>query len=387
MTIAVEQDRVEDLVARLDRSRFTPPSTRTPWGSGVDPDYLREFAGFWRNQFDWRAAEADLNRLDHRIADVGGTDIHFVRFVPPNGVAQDPRPVMLSHGWPSSFLEMIPLAERLCDPAAFGESRPAREVIVPSIPGFAFSRLPDAPLSRPLMAELLHTLMTKHLGHDRYFLLGGDIGGAVSAWMASLYPQHVAGLHLIHPPLPASFDAAPLTPDEQAFLDYEDEFDEGDRGYSEIMGTRPDTIAAALADSPVGLAAWIIDKLRDWSDCHGDVESRFSKDALATLVSLYWFTDSIGSSFRQYLDWPHNPPRGSISTPAAFTLSSEMTAARFPRSMAERACSSIQMWNEPQRGGHFLAYEEPKLMADELSAFCAMVGASLTASPEQQASK
>ena len=157
------------------------------------------------------------------------------------------------------FSEMIPLAERLCDPAAFGEARPAREVIVPSIPGFAFSRLPDAPLSRPLMAELLHTLMTKHLGHDRYFLLGGDIGGAVSGWMASLYPQHVAGLHLIHPPLPASFDAAPLTPDEQAFLDYEDEFDEGDRGYSEIMGTRPDTIAAALADSPVGLAAWIID--------------------------------------------------------------------------------------------------------------------------------
>jgi pimeloyl-ACP methyl ester carboxylesterase len=369
LTIDVGDDRRNDLLARLGRSRFTSPNGRTPWAAGADPTYLAKFTRYWRHEFDWRVVESDLNRLDHRVAEVSGTDVHFVRFEPPAGAARDPRPVMLSHGWPSSFLEMIPLAQRLSDPAAFGQQRPAREVIVPSLPGFAFSQLPDAPLTRPLMAQLLHTLMTERLGHQRYFVFGGDIGGAVGGWMASLYPQHVAGVHLIHPPMPASFEGSPLTPEEQAVLDYEDEFDEMDRGYSEIMGTRPDTIAAALVDSPVGLAAWIIDKLRAWSDCHGDVESRFSRHELATLVSLYWFTDSIGTSFRQYLDWAHNPPRGAITPPSAFTLSSEMTAARFPRSMAERACSSIRVWHEPNRGGHFLAFEEPDLMADELTDF------------------
>jgi len=240
---------------------------------------------------------------------------------------------------------------------------------VPSLPGFAFSGLPAKPLTRAVIAELFHSLMTEHLGHQRYFLFGGDIGGAVCGWMAGLFPDQVAGVHMIHPPFPSSFDDPPLTEDERAFLDWEEKFDEGDRGYSEIMGTRPDTIAAALIDSPVGLAAWIIDKLRDWSDCGGDVEARFTKQDLATLVSLYWFTDSIGTSFRQYQDWGWNDVRPPITVPAGFTLSTELSAPGLPRSIAERVCSNVRMWNEPRRGGHFLAVEEPDLMAEELSVF------------------
>lgn len=369
MSISIEQERVEDLLARLSRSRFVPSNSSSPWGAGADPGYLAEFTTFWREDFDWRSVEGELNRLDHRLADVSGVELHFVRFEPAHVASPAAHPVMLAHGWPSSFLEMVPLAQRLSDPAAFGRPGPAREVIVPSLPGFAFSGLPAEPLTRRVMAALFHSLMSEHLGHHRYFLFGGDIGGAVCGWMASLFPEQVAGVHMIHPPFPSSFEDPPITEAEQAFLDWEETFDEADRGYSEIMGTRPDTIAAALIDSPAGLAAWIVDKLRDWSDCDGDVEARFDKLDLATLVSLYWFTDSIGTSFRQYQDWAWNDCRPPITVPVGITLSTELSAPGLPRSIADRVCSDIRMWNEPGRGGHFLAFEEPDLMAEELSAF------------------
>jgi pimeloyl-ACP methyl ester carboxylesterase len=370
MTIAVPQERIEDLWARLERSRFTSASGSSPWGTGADPAFLADLASYWRHRFDWRRAEEQLNELDHQLADVSGTTLHFIRFSHPAGSSEGALPVLLGHGWPSSFLEMVPLARRLSDPGSFGQpDRPRREVIVPSLPGFAFSGLPDEPLTRAAMAGLFDTLMADELGHERYYVAGGDIGGAVSGWMASLYPGHVAGVHLIHPPFPASFDDPPLTEAERALLDWEDRFDEQDRGYSEMMGTRPDTVAAALADSPIGLAAWIVDKVRAWSDCRGDLETRFSKRDLATLISLYWFTDSIGTSFRQYLDWSHNQPRGPVTVPAGFTLSTEMSEAGFPRSIAERVCSTIMLWHEPKRGGHFLPFEEPALMASDLSRF------------------
>jgi pimeloyl-ACP methyl ester carboxylesterase len=373
MSISIEHQRVEDLVDRIGRARFASSSSQNSWGAGVDPSYLAEFATFWAQQFDWRAAESELNRLDHRLAEVSGVELHFVKFEPARSTPPGSLPVLLAHGWPSSFLEMVPLAQRLCDPSAFGRQGHAREVIVPSLPGFAFSGVPGEPVTRKVMAELLHSLMTEQLGHERYFVFGGDIGGAVGGWMASLFPGEVAGVHMIHPPFPSTFEDPPLTDDERAFLAWEEKFDEQDQGYSEIMGTRPDTIAAALIDSPVGLAAWILDKLRDWSDCGGDLESRFTKQDLATLVSLYWFTDSIGTSFRQYLDWAWNTPRPPITVPAGFTLSTEMSVPGLPRSIAERACSDIRMWNEPPKGGHFLAFEEPDLMADELTSFMSLV--------------
>jgi hypothetical protein len=171
--------------------------------------------------------------------------------------------------------------------------------------------------------------------------------------MGALYPEQVVGIHLIHPPYPSSFDARAISQAEQAFLDAEAKYDETDGGYSAIMGTRPDTIAAALIDSPVGLAAWIIDKFRDWSDSHGDLDSRFDRDTLLTVITLYWVTDSIGSSFRQYFDLDHNSPRPVITVPAAFTLSSEPSMANFPREIAERACSNIQHWSDrPRRTLH-----------------------------------
>ena len=355
--ISVSDDVLDDLRSRLANTRFTPPSA-AGWDAGTDPAYLRSLVDYWANDFDWRAAEARLNAYP-QFVDRGQ---HFVH------VRRDPSrpPVLLAHGWPSSFLEMLPLADLL-----------DVDVVVPSLPGFLYSELPGGPLTRASIAETFHTLMTETLGYERYFLYGGDIGGAASGWLATMHPREVAGLHVIHGPFPADFDAAPITPEEQAFLDADERHDETDGGYSWIMSTRPDTIAAALTDSPTGLAAWIIDKYRDWSDCGGELERRFDRDTLCTILTLYWATESIGTSFRQYLDYPQNAPRPRITVPVAVTQSCETPMHLFPRSIAERAASDLRHYSAPGRGGHFLAFEEPELIADELGTFMRSAGEGL----------
>jgi pimeloyl-ACP methyl ester carboxylesterase len=369
--IDVSDRTLDDLCSRLSRTRFTLRSAEQPWSAGVDPEYLRELVAYWADGFDWRAQEAELNERPHLRAEIAGRQIHFLHVPgrrPPEAAA--PLPLILSHGWPSSFVEMLPLVDRLTDPERYGgDPIQAFDVVVPSLPGFLFSDLPSGPLTRAAIAEILHLLMTGVLGFERYGSFGGDIGGAANAWMGAMYPEHVAGIHMIHPAFPANFDTPPITPAEQAFLDATDRYDKADGGYSEIMGTRPDTIAAALVDSPAGLAAWIIDKYRDWSDCNGDIESRFDRDTLLTIATLYWVTGSIGSSFRQYFDWESNTPRPDITVPAAFTLSTEPSLANFPRSIAERSCTNILHWSEPGRGGHFMPFEEPDLLAGEMRQF------------------
>jgi pimeloyl-ACP methyl ester carboxylesterase len=285
------------------------------------------------------------------------------------GDGSPPPAVILSHGWPSSFIEMLPLADRLAHPDRYGGGQDAFDVVIPSLPGFLYSELPSGPLTRATLAETLHRLMTDALGYERYFAFGGDIGGTVTGWMGALYPDSVVGVHLIHPPFPANFDARPLSAAERAFLDAEEAYDQADGGYSAIMSTRPDTIAAALVDSPAGLAAWIVDKYRDWSDCQGDLARRFDRETLLAITTLYWVTGSIGSSFRQYFDFAHNTDRPQITVPTAITLSAEPAVANFPREIAERACDNLRQWSEPGRGGHFMPLEEPELLASELRRF------------------
>ena len=367
-TIDISDATLTDLRERLERTRFPAASATTPWQAGVDPDYLRGLVAYWADGFDWRAQETALNDVPQFLADLGGRTLHYVH-VPAAADATTRVPIVLCHGWPSAFTEMLALADRLAHPARFGASADlAFDVVIPSLPGFLFSDLPSGPFTRETVADDLHALMTDGLGFDRYAAFGGDIGGTVAAWLGAKYPERVIGIHMIHPPFPATFDE-PVSVEEQAFLDAEEVYDTTDAGYSWIMQTRPDTVASALIDSPSGLAAWIVDKLRDWSDCDGDLESRFDRDTLLTLVTLYWVTESIGTSFRQYLDFEHNAPRPGIDGPAAFTLSSELGMVGYPRSIAERACSDIRFWHEPKRGGHFLAHEEPDLMAGEIREF------------------
>lgn len=364
-TIHLSDAGLDDLRERLRRTRFVRRSSSRPWAGGVDPGYLAGLVSEWAEAFDWRSVEASLNRLDHRQALVQGTRVHFVR-ASAGAVDGETIPLLVMHGWPSSFLEMLPLVRAL---DAAGEARGLRfDLVIPSMPGFLFSELPDAPLTREIMADLMSELMRQLFGDARFGVFGGDIGGTVAAWIAAKHPDRVLGLYMIHPPFPAEF-AEPLTPAEHAVLEAEAVFDESDEGYSAIMGTRPDTIGAALVDSPAGLLAWIIDKLRDWSDAGGDLERRFDRATLLTVATLYWSTGSIGTSFRQYFDFPANSPRPVITVPAGFTLSAEAIIRDIPRSIAERACSDIRVWHPATVGGHFMAHEEPELLAGHLAAF------------------
>ena len=369
--IEVPDEVLDDLRARLRVTRFGEPSDDAPWRAGADPAYLMDLVTTWATTFDWREHEDRINQYRHEVAQIRGRRLHFVRVPAVRGADAPPTaPILLCHGWPSSFLEMLSLADRLADPARFGANpSPAFDVVVPSMPGFLYSEPVEGPATREAFAQTLHELMTGVLEVQRYGAFGGDIGGVTVGWLGALHHDHVVGIHMIHPPFPATFDDRPVSPAEQAYLDAEAAYDEGDRGYSEIMGTRPDTIAAGLIDSPVGLAAWIVDKFRDWSDCGGEIERRFDRDTILTVLTLYWATGSIATSFRPYYDFTHNSPRPRITVPAAFTLSHEPSMAGFPREIAERACTDIRHWSEPGRGGHFLPIEEPDLMAAELRHF------------------
>jgi pimeloyl-ACP methyl ester carboxylesterase len=383
--ISVSDDVLADLRLRLVRTRFTQPSDAGFWAAGTDPGYLRELVGYWADGFDWPAAERVLNAYPHYIAEVAGRRVHFVHLrgtVADGAQAAHSRgdsggrppgpalPLVMTHGWPSSFVEMLRTARLLADPgSAGGDPAGAFDVVIPSLPGFLYSDLPRGPFTRRGVAGLWHELMTEVLGYRRFGAFGGDIGGGVTQWLGALYPQDVAGVHITSAVVTADFASQPPTAEERAYLDARDEYDVHDQGYSEIMCTRPDTLAAALGDSPAGLVAWIIDKYRDWSDCGGDLETRWDKDTLLTVATLYWATGTIGSSFRQYYDYGLNEPVPRITVPAAVTLSNEPAYAGYPRSLAERVFADLRHWSTPHRGGHFMAHEEPEQVAAELRSF------------------
>ncbi|MFF7177117.1 alpha/beta fold hydrolase [Streptomyces sp. NPDC008121] len=369
--ISVADDVLHDLRHRLGRTLYTEPSDSTYWAAGTDPGFLRGLVAYWADGFDWAKAEARLNALPHFLADVDGRPVHFVRLRGRGAEgAPAPLPLILTHGWPSSFVEMLPVAELLADPAAHGgDPADAFDVVVPSLPGFLYSAPPAGPFTRRGVAETWHRLMTETLGYARFGAFGGDIGGGVTQWLGALHPAEVAGVHITSAVVTSDFEAEPPTAEERTYLDALTAYDAQDQGYSEIMCTRPDTLAAALRDSPAGLLAWIVDKYRDWSDCEGDVESRWDRDTLLTVATLYWATGCIGSSFRQYYDYPRNRPVPPVEVPAAVTLSHEPAYADYPRSLAERTFRDLRHWNAPGRGGHFMAHEEPEQVAAELRSF------------------
>jgi pimeloyl-ACP methyl ester carboxylesterase len=356
---------------RLTHARFVTRTTSTPWQAGTDPDYLRELVAYWTNTFDWRTYEREINAIPQYLADVDGLSIHYLHIPGVRVTGQaEPLPLILSHGWPSSFIEMLLLLPLLTDPGNHGgDSADAFDVVIPSLPGFAFSQVPTAkPVTRPLIADLWANLMTDVLGYRRFGAYGGDIGASITNFLGTRHPERVIGIHLIHPALPTAITPTqPLTSAEQAYLDRRKVEDEEDGGYSTIQITRPDTIAAALIDSPVGLAAWIVDKYRAWGDCHGDIATRFSFDTLLSILTLYWATGTIGSSFRTYYDYAHNPERPLVTVPTGVTLTTEDIG--YPRELAERSYSDIRHWREPTVGGHFFPLEEPELLAEELRSF------------------
>ena len=352
---------IADLHRRLEATRYLPTVGGPGRPAGLGGERLRALVDRWR-EFDWRAEEGRLGRYEQFTADVGGHRIHFAR-VRPAREAATVVPLLLLHGWPSAFTEYLPLADAL---AATATDELAFDIVVPSLPGFVFSELPSGPLTRAAIADDLHALMTDVLGFDRYAAFGGDIGGAAATWLGALRPEAIIGLQVFHPPFPA--DATPQTEEERSYLDALDAYDEADGGYSAIMGTRPDTIAAALADSPAGLLAWIADKWDAWAD--GGLAGVDEAD-LFRVATLYWATGTIGTSFQQYFDWPFNEARPPITAPTGILLSREEGFRNFPRSLAERAATNLVSFEVADAGGHFLGLEQPQRTAEAIRRFFA----------------
>jgi microsomal epoxide hydrolase len=306
-TLSVPDEDIADLRERLARTRFPDQAPGEPWAYGTDVGYLRELVDHWRDGFDWRAQEARLNAFPQYQVPLHGIRLHFLH-VPGEG--PDPCPLLLSHGWPGSVFEFLELIPRLTQPARFGgDPADAFTVVAPSLPGFGLSFAPGQPrFSAEAIADCFAELMGRVLGHERFAAQGGDWGAFVTARLGHAHADRVIGIHLNL--LPVRRDpsiVADPTPEERRFLDELARWLKEETGYQWIQGSRPQTLAFALTDSPAGLAAWIVEKFRAWSDCGGDVESVFTKDELLANLGLYWFTGAIGSSFWPYHARLHGP--------------------------------------------------------------------------------
>lgn len=370
--VAFPDEALADLRARLARVRWPDEAPDAPWRYGTSLDYMKDLVAYWRDGYDWRRHEAALNAFRHFTVPLGGIDLHFIH---EPGVGPSPMPLLISHGWPGSVVEFQRLIPLLTDPArAGGDPADAFTVVAPSLPGYALSFRPGQPRVGIVgMADLFAALMTDVLGYRRWGAHGGDWGAFVTSRLGLAYPERLSGIHVTLLAVRRDPDpSAARTDEELAFQEELKHWLREETGYQWIQGTRPQTLAYGLTDSPAGLAAWIVEKFRAWSDCQGDVERRFSKDVLLTNVTLYWLTGAIGSSFWPYYDRFHTPwpiPSGQrIAVPAGYA---EFPAEILhpPRSLAERVYGDIRRWTRMPSGGHFAALEEPEALAAEIRAF------------------
>jgi pimeloyl-ACP methyl ester carboxylesterase len=374
-TIDVPDAVLSDLHERLERTRFPEQIPGAGWDYGTELGYLRELVAYWRDNYDWRKQEARLNELDNFVTEIDGQRIHFVHARSPE---PDAMPLVISHGWPGSVVEFLDIIDPLTNPRAHGgDPKDAFHVVCPSIPGYAFSGpTHDRGWDPQRVAKAFATLMAG-LGYDRYGAQGGDWGSMISTQLALVDPEHVAGIHLnmvIALP-PEGEDFSTLTESELAGLTDAANYMENDSGYAKIQGTKPQTIGYLLDDSPAGLAAWIVEKFRTWSDCGGDVERRFTKDRMLTNIMLYWVTTTGHSAGRLYYEATRagrfGPQGARVEVPTgAAVFPSEIV--RPPRRWAEGSYN-ITRWTEMPSGGHFAALEEPGLLVDDVRAFFATV--------------
>lgn len=362
---------LEDLRTRLRATRWPDAPEDAGWSLGTDLDQLRDLVAHWAESFDWPAQEAALARLPRFRVPLGGLGIHFVhaKAVAPAGPVL---PLVLSHGWPDSFWRYSKVIPLLTDPGAHGaDPADAFDVVVPDMPGFGYS---DRPAGRPLesiaVAGLWAELMTV-LGYERFGAAGGDVGSHVSRYLGLDHPDRVVAVHRTDGGLPVfTGDPADLTPEERTWMEDVAAWGGTEGAYAAIHRTKPQTAAFGLNDSPAGLAAWIVEKLRAWSDCGGDVERSFTKDEILTNITLYWLTGTIGSSMRMYSANAAIPPAQlarRVEVPSGFSIFAG-DIVRPPRAWLERTTNMVCM-TEPPRGGHFAAFEEPEIYAEELRAF------------------
>lgn len=369
-SLPYSEDAEKDLRERVARARWPHEVPGSEWDYGVNCDYLKKLSAYWKDTFSWREQVEKLSGFKHYSFTSASGRIHFIH---ERGKGINPLPLVLTHGWPGSFLEMLKVIPMLTDPERFGaDPRDAFDVIVPSLPGYGFS---EAPIERGMntfrIAELWTALLSE-LGYERFAAQGGDWGAYVTTVLGLRHPNRVIGMHLNYiPPYPVAGDNAGLSEAEQAFFSEVNRWDEERGAYNHVQKNEPQTLAYGLSDSPIGLAAWLIDKFRRWSDGDGDLERTFTKDDLLANITLYWMTETIGSSIRLYYEDRCAPlyfGEGDYVRVPCGIAHFPKEAPFPPRRWVERRYN-IQHWSDMPKGGHFAALEQPELFVEDLRSF------------------
>jgi pimeloyl-ACP methyl ester carboxylesterase len=365
-TVNISQQVLDDLKLRLSLTRWPDEIEGSAWDYGSSLSYMKELTAYWQHTFDWRSVETEINSYPNFLADIDGHQVHFMHI---KGKGKQSVPLMITHGWPGSFLEMMKLIPLLTEDADF-----SFDLVIPSIPGFGFSdKITEPGCNSEFVADLWHKLMIE-LGYKRYGAQGGDIGSGVSTWLSLKYPGSVIGLHLNY--ISGSYkpylaEEEQLTDEVQAFQKSAAEWSAKEGAYAYIHATKPITAAYGLTDSPAGLCAWIVEKFHGWGDNKGHIENSFSKDELLANITLYWVTGTIHSSIRIYNENSKNPmvfrENQFVTVPVAFAkFPKELPTP--PRAYIEKGFN-IKRWTVMPAGGHFAAVEQPELLAEDIIAF------------------
>lgn len=368
-TAAIPDSALQDLQQRLAMTRWPDPETTTGWEQGIPLAYTRELAAYWAGEYDWRRIESKLNSWPQFTTNIDGIDIHFIHRRSPH---EDALPLIISHGWPGSVTEFYKIIDALADPVAHGgRAEDAFHVVAPSLPGFGFSGKPTTTgTSMEKIGQMWGQLMAR-LGYDRYVAQGGDWGSAITQCMGHSEARHCAGIHITLPmvaPDPATLDN--LTPWEVTALEGMAFYSDWDSAYAKQQSTRPQTLAYALSDSPVGQMAWIVEKFYAWTDCEKNgikhPEHALTRDEMLDQVMFYWLNNASASSARIYWESFNNPELKPIDMPVGCSIFPVEIMLRCSRRWAEHQYPQLIYWNEPERGGHFAALEQPELLLREI---------------------
>lgn len=379
--IDIPQAQLDDLRQRVAATRWPGELPGVGWSRGVPLDYLKELAEYWRTTFDWRAAEQRINAFPQFVTEIDGVDIHFLHVRSPE---PDATPMIMTHGWPGSFVEYLNVIEPLTNPRAHGgDPADAFHLVIPSLPGYGFSGAPREPGWNTFRVAAAWAELMRRLGYDRYIPQGGDLGAIVALTQAGMDFERVKGAHvnfLITLPSGEPGELDGLDETDQARLGKLAYFDAEQSGYMKLQSTRPQTLAYALTDSPVGQLAWIVEKFMEWSDSEKSPEDAVDRDLMLTDVTLYWLTASAGSSAQLYVEIADMLPTAPTPPAPPLPLPLPVGIALYPqdpalplRRIAERSFPNIVHWREYDRGGHFAAMEEPDLFVSDLREFARLL--------------
>jgi len=374
--VNVSDETIDNIRARVATYPWHEMPDDGGWEYGTNLDYMKEFCEYWVNKFDWRKQEAEINKFSHFKAPVDGIDLHFIY---EKGSGSNPRPLIISHGWPGTIVEFLDFIDLLAHPENHGGNvEDAFDVVAPSLPGFGYSGRPPRPYGPRKMAAVFNTLMTDTLGYETYIAQGGDWGGAISSWLGYDHAPACKAIHINV--LTMRHKDGPQGVEEETWVTQFDQDQIMQNGYRTQQATKPQTLSYAMMDSPVGVAAWILEKMNGWSDTNGDdVESVYTKDQLLTNIMVYITTRTFNTA--SWIYYGRREEGGRILSAEGNRVEVPTGCAVFPkemlnwppRSYAERIYN-ITQWTEMPRGGHFAAMEQPDLLIKDIRKFARSLG-------------